>query len=755
MRLTLRTLLAYLNDVLTPEEAEQLKHRIEESEFASTLVQRIRHVLRRLRLSAPKVEGRGVGFDPNSVAEYLDSTMPPESVVDFEKVCLESDVHLAEVAAGYEILAKVLNEHAEVPTELRNRIYGLKDRVGKAAVAAPSLPHSDNGKAAAAALGAAHRTPPPPPVSTTRRQPPQVPDYLKPEPKSPSNAWLLLPVTLLALLGIAFFVPPLNQYNPLVKRSPDLAEKPPEPENANGSQPNPVAPPDHGENTEGEQSPSRTNDAADTPPVIAAVDNGKQDATEKTDKENADEENAPKPIEPDKAVADSGDKPAPEPPPEPKPPETSTDKPEVKPAVSPEPSTGVELGRFISDETLLASFNFKNRLWMRVPPRALITEGEQCVSLPIYRPQVGLSSGVIVTLVGEGSVLFTRQADRDQTQVAVDYGRILIHSNALQKAQTNLSFNGVDGVLALESPDSMAAVEFYSFLPPGSDPMADDMKSDRQLILNLIGVTGECTWTQKGLEPISIPDHSVQIVIDGKPARKRTRVQLPAWIDAANTDRLDRDSAKIVEPLLALDRPLTVALEELLTHRRLDVRVHVARCLAFLGQFEPLIKQLNEEQYKSYWMRADGHIDTLRKQLARGESVAKAIQADMIEARGEKDGMLMFRLLQGFNNQQLINGDEASPTAIGFDEQLVSLLAHPSLDIRVLAIDNLNRITGSRHLYNPVQMPDKSKSRIKAWQEVLDKGGIRYAAEPNPLPEFRSLEIKSDEPVEKTKGKGK
>src|SRR4029079_211942 len=115
-----------MNDVLTPEEADELKHRIGDSEFASTLVQRIRHVLRRLRLSAPKVDGRGMGFDPNSVAEYLDSTMPPERVADFEKVCLESDVHLAEVAAGYEILAKVLKEHAEVPDHLRTHIRSLR-----------------------------------------------------------------------------------------------------------------------------------------------------------------------------------------------------------------------------------------------------------------------------------------------------------------------------------------------------------------------------------------------------------------------------------------------------------------------------------------------------------------------------------------------------------------------------------------------------------------------------------------------------
>jgi hypothetical protein len=380
-------------------------------------------------------------------------------------------------------------------------------------------------------------------------------------------------------------------------------------------------------------------------------------------------------------------------------------------------------------------------------------EGQQCISLPIYRPQVGLSSGVQITFVGEGSAMFAREKASEAPLLIVDYGRLLLHSNALQTASTSLYLNGLQGVLTLETPDSIGAVEVYSYLPPGSDPLAEADKPARQVIVNLIGVAGECTWQQNGLEPISIPANSVQIVIDGEPARKRTRIQVPSWIDAINTEKLDRDSAKLVEPLLATDRPLDLALEELLTHRRLDVRVHVARCLAFLGQFEPLIKQLSDDQYKSYWMRTDGHIDTLHKQLARGGDVAEQIRADLVEARGEKDGQVMFRLLRGFNSQQLVKGDESGPTSVGYDEQLVNLLSHPSLDMRVLALDNLSRITGKTNLYNPVQTPDKSRARIKAWQEVLDKGGIRYTSEPSPLPEFKSLEIESEKPAEKGKGK--
>ena len=59
MRLTLLTLLAYLDDNLEPADARELEKKIEESKFASELVHRIRTCTRRLRLDAPKVDGKG------------------------------------------------------------------------------------------------------------------------------------------------------------------------------------------------------------------------------------------------------------------------------------------------------------------------------------------------------------------------------------------------------------------------------------------------------------------------------------------------------------------------------------------------------------------------------------------------------------------------------------------------------------------------------------------------------------------------
>lgn len=113
MRLTLRTLLAWMDGVLPPEDQRQLGEKVEESLVARKLVERIGGCIGNPHLSAPRIEGKGLAVDPDSVAEYLDNTLAPDRLEAFETICLESDMHLAEVAACHAILAEVA-KHPEV-----------------------------------------------------------------------------------------------------------------------------------------------------------------------------------------------------------------------------------------------------------------------------------------------------------------------------------------------------------------------------------------------------------------------------------------------------------------------------------------------------------------------------------------------------------------------------------------------------------------------------------------------------------------
>ena len=176
MRLTLRTLLAYLDDVLDPVDKEELATKIESSEFAEDLVHRTRDTVRRLRLSAPQVIGNGMGLDPNSVAEYLDNVMPPDQVGDFERICLESDVHLAEATACHHVLTMVLGEPADVDPIARQRMYTIGTEANNRKQIRVEPAHK---APVATAVAAATMPAPAMPTASVSPRAVEVPEYLR------------------------------------------------------------------------------------------------------------------------------------------------------------------------------------------------------------------------------------------------------------------------------------------------------------------------------------------------------------------------------------------------------------------------------------------------------------------------------------------------------------------------------------------------------------------------------------------------
>lgn len=129
MRLTLRGLLAYLDDRLAHSTASQISEHIQENDKVRQLTDRIKRVVRRRRLSTPDVAERQDlpphhQDDPNEVAAFLDGQMSQEQEADFEQICIDTDVYLAEVAACHQIMTLGI-QAVKVPPLARQRMYGL------------------------------------------------------------------------------------------------------------------------------------------------------------------------------------------------------------------------------------------------------------------------------------------------------------------------------------------------------------------------------------------------------------------------------------------------------------------------------------------------------------------------------------------------------------------------------------------------------------------------------------------------------
>lgn len=153
MRLTLRTLLAWLDDTLPPAEVRAIGQQVAESQFALELVERTQRVSRQRRLTVPSSTGPDP-TDPNVVAAYLDNELDAEHVAEYEKKCLTSDVHLAEVASVHQILS-LIGQKAKVPPEARHRMYRLvKGRESVAAPVAAARPEPEMATHRAPALAA-------------------------------------------------------------------------------------------------------------------------------------------------------------------------------------------------------------------------------------------------------------------------------------------------------------------------------------------------------------------------------------------------------------------------------------------------------------------------------------------------------------------------------------------------------------------------------------------------------------------------
>ena len=123
MRLTLRTLLAWLDDTLPPTEVREIGKQVAESPVARELADRIHRVTRQRRHTVPGKSGPD-GTDPNLVASYVDNDLDADQVAEYEKKCLTSDVNLAEVACVHQILSQ-LGQKVRVPAEAKARMYQL------------------------------------------------------------------------------------------------------------------------------------------------------------------------------------------------------------------------------------------------------------------------------------------------------------------------------------------------------------------------------------------------------------------------------------------------------------------------------------------------------------------------------------------------------------------------------------------------------------------------------------------------------
>lgn len=714
MRLTLRTMLAFMDDILEPADARDVGKKIEESEFATTLMHRMRDVTRRLRIGAPKLHGRGLGLDANTVAEYLDNTLPSERVADFEKVCLESDVHLAEVTAAHQILALVLGEPAEVETMGKQRMYRLPSD-------AEALRRRDAVTKPSDGADRRRRR------RKKKRRKVEVPDYLR-EPAEPQRRSRRPLVALLALLLIGavayggyIWIENHPEQVAFLRGGGVPAEGTPLAANAeqpeNGTQ-GPAANNNGGKAAAGADAatPGAANESAVEQPEKGDKSHDETSAPPPSNREsppeaqNGDAEDSTEPVAPS---SDAGARRVPhannQTANKARPPRDDTPNDDDQPAPA-----GEGAGRLISEHEVLVRLSGKQV--RRVPARGTVYVGESLLALPTYRPSIVLPSGMTVQLYG-GAQAQVAALDADGApEIHLDSGRLVLLSAARPELRVRLRAGDQSGTVTFGQEDAVLAVEVIHRLIDGNDPEQEPAR----VLVDLYVVSGEIAWQGPQGESETIRGKAHWPLGRGAPAGGKKAEDLPVWIEENDLTPIERRAAAAVESHLHADKPVGQVLVELLAHRMQENNILAVQSLALLGHFEPLVPLLNDPTRR----RLDNSdIVSLRTAVARGPDAAARVRQAFESVRGEKQGGELYRMLWGYSPEQLEEGGAA---------QLIEWLSHEDLDYRVLSFWNLHHITGFSYYYKPENTEAKRRTPVQRWRQKLEAGLIVPTAEPSP-----------------------
>lgn len=769
MRLTLHWLLAYLHDVLSPTDSEAMERKIQDSDLASGLIQRIETIERKLRMNAPKVDAKGLAADANNVSEYLDSTLPADRVSDFERICLDSDMHLAEVASCHRVLAMILGKPAEISDELRQRMYA----VGQVAnIVKKSL--GQNGKqekgalqrgadeptlaAAASAMtspldGTSVDIAPGDDAVVPAMKPGGVPDYLKTQ--SQGSAW---PAIMGIAIGLLLLVGLLRAFGPFGPEHPLLGT-------LLGGKPNKTSIAAQGESAADEKASSEKEKADEEKSTKEGGEESLKTTPEKEDS-SKEPEASKTPDDTAEMPADTGEKSDPasaekEPASEPtkpatttKEPATTTDEVPVEPApASPKkpstPAKGSEpvlVARYISESQALARFSAEKQQWLKVAPRDLLAAGSRFATLPGFRPQLTLTTGCNVTFFGESRFQIAAAEETNLPTVQVQHGRFQVVTHGAKEGQLDVDLAGLRGHINISDPGATLAIEVKPVLTPGirftptakpiattpteETPSDSAAASDAPLpdptvplfAIELSAIGGRVSWTPEGSVAIDIQPGNAVNYLGGEGGEQTGPFLAPDWVDSKSASMLfDLETALQLESKLQDDRSLQISLEELHNDRRVEIRALAALSLASIGHYDHLIKEFADPRQYSYW---PSEVDALRRALATGGKERAAVLALMHDMGPSRGGDLL-QLLEGYSPQQL---------AAGSGKILVESLESAELDIRMLAFENLRRITGATFQYRPEKKMDQNKKPVARWREKLKEGGIVYAIEPTPLP---------------------
>jgi hypothetical protein len=766
MRLTLRTLLAWLDAVLPAEEQVQLGEKVSASQTASLLAERIRLAVNRPAIAAPAPDARGLADDANSVADFLDNTLSADQLAAFERICLESDMHLAEVAACHAMLATLARQPAAgiAPATLQRLQTLLHDRLTRERFGnASGGPHAagdghnesrETARALRAALGTSdifgdeagghglaapgHEAVSPAEGLQVDRTPAGAGHAAAGRGgrarSSPAAWWSAITAAslVLALVGVLGWraFGGKSKAGAGSQRAESL-ERGPAPQNEDAAAATPAA------------APAGADDAPPMPATVAAAAApGGPDASSTPDpaptappSETA--AAGPARTEPGKALPQTAAPAqpaagsvaatmtagaAPRPDASNAPP--SSGAAPAPPSTSPAPAVPVAapVPILVGGGPLLRLVKQAGgEEWQHAAAGTSVLPGDELV-VPPWGVAKLTAGGVEVTLLPLTDAVFLVDSDA-APRVDMMFGRCLV--GGAEASRIGVTAGGLTGAVAA-GPATRVAIDVGMDRPEAGEAAAPVAAGTGSITAGQRPFTWQPTAADgtvpAGAAPLEVPAGNAVVWRDGRASLAGTAP--PSWIDATGfSDRVQKAAAETLVARISAGRPLLLSLREMTADRRVENRMLAAATLALIGQSDEMVELLEASPGNRSYLE-DQQWLTLERMavpaaLARGGEAKAGLHRAIIKYAPPEQVDRLWAMARGLSDADITGGG---------DRMLVDSLDDPSLMVRRYAYKTLCDITRpsltDRLRYRPDALPERRREGITWWRGQLQQGLI-------------------------------
>ncbi len=740
MRLTLRTLLAYRDGVLSPADKEDLHRRIQISQDAGNLLKRIGAVTKLNHVLAPPVMGKGIGGDPNSVAEYLDDVLNHTQIPELERNCLVSDMQLAELADCHELLSTAMNTKVTVPASLRRMAFAVGDPGQREQIRLEleerKAPRRSSRRATIVRADPAHllnvagahdmsvQIEAPMLTSGGESIKPQglnlensrlaheVPEYLV---GSSSINWKI-PLAI-GGLGALLAVLVWQTLGPWERVAELFASTPVKTKNSAL----PPASVDFDLITETTVPPPGIDEAAKPKPGVS------QPTTDLEQPENSATESVPpaatvdagenSPLE---IVADSSPPPGLGMPAEPEAPPGIDASSSAPPGLDALPKSAAppgvkEIGdasrsaiwlpKSVDDEKAVFLLQSTDRL-VRVAPNEPIFLPARLLVPPTTRATIDLSNGALWTSCGASILELGATDDTSPPLITTQLCSGLVRSGPVGN-QIRLHTPLGNFLLQLNEAESLASVE-VAYRPVKHGSALDPTSFSPVLIVMAAESSITLTPEDQATAPVPLAiGEGIAVTAAAKSIRFPLQ-NIPSWYRSSVDRPIDALAAQDLNGLISTttvdSTTLAPLLSELTKHRRPETAALAVQLSLLAGDWRPFVDGfLSESRMRNHWTTT---ID-LARQLLAADTVTADNARKLFDEVHAAEGPVLYELLCGPPEDQL-NQEKFA--------KIVSQLDSPLLAHRVLAIHLLQRLTGKNLGFQPA-LPNRSS--VQQWRREI------------------------------------